>query len=445
MAKRPPAYAVFFDQKAYDRYTLSEEEFKLLEEREKKEKEEKEKAEEDSKKSKKKKEDKKEEPLKLNFDNLDIRKAKLTINSASISDYVLNKDASKVFYLASFEKGYDLWVTEPRTRETKILAKLGGSPSGIEISEDGKSLFLSNNGRLVKVDAESGKVENIAIDGDMVIDAAAEREYMFNHMWRQVTKKFYDPEIHGIDWQMYHDEYAKFLPHINNNYDFQELLSELLGELNASHTGGRYYASGANGDHTASLGLLYDESYMGDGIKISEVISGGPLDNADSKIKAGDVITKINGKTIESDENWNKYLNNIQDKNTLLTIKSGNSTFEETIKPVSLGSIRSLMYKRWVRTMERKTDSLSDGKLGYVHIQGMNDGSFRDVYENALGKNLEKEGLVVDTRFNGGGWLHDDLNTFLSGEEYLKFAPQGEVIKGSNSGVDSGVLIQVCR
>ena len=343
---------------------------------------------------------------------------------------MLNKDASKVFYLASFEKGYDLWVTEPRTRETKILAKMGGSPSGIEISEDGKSLFLSNNGRLVKVDAESGKVENIAINGDMVIDAAAEREYMFNHMWRQVTKKFYDPEIHGIDWQMYHDEYAKFLPHINNNYDFQELLSELLGELNASHTGGRYYASGANGDHTASLGVLYNESYMGDGIKISEVISGGPLDNADSKIKAGDIIIKINGKTIKSDENWNKYLNNIQDKNTLLTIKSGNSTFEETIKPVSVGSERALMYKRWVRTMERKTDSLSNGKLGYVHIQGMNDGSFRDVYENALGKNLEKEGLVVDTRFNGGGWLHDDLNTFLSGEEYLKFAPQGEVIKG---------------
>lgn len=423
-------YAVFFDQKAYDRYTLSEEEFKLLEEREKKEKEEKEKAEEDGKKSKKKKEEKKDEPLKLNFDNLDIRKVKLTINSASISDYVLNKDASKVFYLASFEKGYDLWVTEPRTRETKILAKMGGSPSGIEISEDGKSLFLSNNGRLVKVDAESGKVENIAINGDMVIDAAAEREYMFNHMWRQVTKKFYDPEIHGIDWQMYHDEYAKFLPHINNNYDFQELLSELLGELNASHTGGRYYASGANGDHTASLGVLYDESYMGDGIKISGVISGGPLDNADSKIKAGDIIIKINGKTIKSDENWNKYLNNIQDKNTLLTIKSGNSTFEETIKPVSVGSERALMYKRWVRTMERKTDSLSNGKLGYVHIQGMNDGSFRDVYENALGKNLEKEGLVVDTRFNGGGWLHDDLNTFLSGEEYLKFAPQGEVIKG---------------
>ena len=90
-----------------------------------------------------------------------------------------------------------------------------------EISNDGKTLFLSNDGKLVKVDAEKGDVTNIAISGDMVLDAAAERQYMFNHIWRQVTKKFYDPEIHGIDWKMYHDEYAKFLPYINNNYDFR--------------------------------------------------------------------------------------------------------------------------------------------------------------------------------------------------------------------------------
>lgn len=423
-------YGVFFDQEAYDKYKLSKEEFELLNEKERKDKEEqekKEKEEESKKKKKDKKEDKK--PLELNLENLENRREKLTINSSSISDYVLNNDASKVYYLSSFEKGYDLWVTEPRTRETKILAKLGGSPSGIEISEDDKTLFLSNDGKLVKVDAESGEVTNIGISGDMMVDAEAEREYMFHHMWRQVKKKFYDPEIHGIDWEMYRDEYAKFLPYINNNYDFQQLLSELLGELNASHTGGRYRPDN-DGLSTASLGLLYDEKYTGEGIKISEVIPGGPLDKANSKVKAGDIITAINGEQIEADENWNKYLLNLEDKNTLLTVKRGNSTFEEKLKPISTGAESRLMYKRWVNMMEDMVDSLSGGQLGYLHIQGMNDSSFRDVYENALGKNLDKKALVVDTRFNGGGWLHDDLNTFLSGEEYLKFAPQGNVVKG---------------
>ncbi|MHA6281164.1 S41 family peptidase [Salinimicrobium sp. CAU 1759] len=425
-------YGVFFDQEAYDKYVLSKEEFELLTAKEKKEKEEEEKKakEEEDKKSKKKK-DKAEDKklLKLDLENLEYRKEKLTINSSSISDYVLNKDGSKVYYLASFEKGYDLWVTEPRTRETKILAKMGGSPSGIEISEDDESIFLSNNGKLVKVDAESGEVKNIAIAGDMMVDAEAERKYMFDHMWRQVKKKFYDPNLHGVDWEMYREEYSKFLPYINNNYDYQQLLSELLGELNASHTGGRYRPEN-NGLQTAALGLLFDEKYSGEGIKISEILAGGPLDKAKSRVKAGDVIVKINGEEIAANENWNKYLLGLNDKNTLLTIKRGNSTFDEKVQPFSPGEESQLMYRRWVNMMEEMVDSLSGGELGYLHIRGMNDSSFRDVYESALGKNIDKKALVVDTRFNGGGWLHDDLNTFLSGKEYLKFAPQGNVVKG---------------
>lgn len=429
-------YAVFFDQDAYDRYVLSEDEFKLLEEKEKDEKEKKEKEaeEKDSKKKKKdkdKKEDK-EEPLKLDFDNLDYRMVKLTINSSSISGYALSKDASKLYYMSSFEKGFDLWVTEPRTHETKILAKLGGSPSGIEMSKDGKTLILSNRGRLVKIDADSGKMESVSIAGDMKVNASAERTYIFDHIYRQVKKKFYDPELHGIDWDGYYATYGSFLPYINNNYDFQELLSEFLGELNASHTGGRYYPSG-NGDSTVSLGLLYDETYMGAGIKIAEVLPGGVLDKAADNVKAGDILTAVNGKMITAEENWNKALLNLADKNTLLTFKRGSSSFDVTVKPDPSYVENSLMYRRWIKKMEKMVDSLSGGTLGYVHVQGMNDASFREVFDRTLGKNLDKKALIVDTRFNGGGWLHDDLNTFLTGEKYLEFAPQGHKVKGGES------------
>ncbi|WP_027136930.1 S41 family peptidase [Gaetbulibacter saemankumensis] len=435
-SKEQDIYAVFFDQEAFDIFKLSEEEFKLYKEnKEAQEKDEKDS--EDKKGDKKKKNDKKEdetvEDLKLNLDNLDYRKVKLTINSSKLSGYVLNKDASKLYYLARFEKGYDVWETELRTKKTKILAKLGGSPSGIQISDDDKSLFLSNKGRLVKVDTGSGAITNIQIDADMVLDLSAERNYIFDHAWRQVKKKFYDPNIHGIDWEMYRDAYAEFLPYINNNYDFEYLLSELLGELNASHTGAVYRSKHENADTTASLGLLFDETYTGEGIKVSEVISGGPLDTSENKIEAGAIIEKINGKSIASNDNWNKYLNNIAGKNILLSVVKGNKTFTQTVKPVSKSFESELMYKRWVKIMEERVDKLSQGKLGYVHIRGMNDGSFRDVYENVLGKNLDKEALVVDTRFNGGGWLHDDLNTFLSGDEYLKLAPQGNVLKGGES------------
>lgn len=419
-------YGVFFDQEAYDNYKLSEDEYKLKKAREDDDED----KDDEEKDDDNKKEDKDKEPLDLDLDNLDKRKIKLTINSASISDYVLNEDGSKLYYLASFEKGYDVWVTEPRTHETKILTKLSGSPSGMEISDDGKTLFLSNHGHLVKVDTDEGDKEKIKIDSDMELNRKAERQYIFNHTWQQVKDKFYDPDLHGIDWDNYHKAYGKFLPYINNNYDFQILLSEFLGELNASHTGGRYSPDHDNADHTASLGALYDQNYQGEGIKITEVLKGGPLNKAKSTIEKGDIIKKINDHTIDEGENWNKYLKNRKGKHTLLTVEHNGETIEETIKPVSLSKEHDLMYDRWIDEMEDMTDSLSEGKVGYVHIKGMNDGSYREVYDKVMGKNADKEALVVDTRFNGGGWLHNDLNTFLSGDQYLTFHPQGDTTKG---------------
>lgn len=428
-------YAVFFNKKDYDIYKLSKADYALYKDKEKNT--EKESGEDDKgkNKNKKAKEDKKDtfKDLKLNLKNLDYRKLKLTINSSDISGFVFNDDASKLFYLSSFEKGYDIWVTEPRTKSTRILAKLGGSPSGIEISDDNKSLYVSNRGRLVKVDAANGKVSNISINADMLLDTYGERSYMFEHAWRQVKKKFYDPDIHGIDWDMYYKEYANFLPYINNNYDFSNLLSEMLGELNASHTGARYSHRAANSDRSASLGLLFDETYIGEGIKVSEVLNGGPTDIADNKIIPGSIILKINNQIIANNENWNKYLNNIVGKNILLTVKNSGKVFNQNVKPVSTSLQSELMYRRWVKTMEEKVAKLSNGRLGYIHVKGMNDNSFREVYDKAKGENIDKEALIIDTRFNGGGWLHDDLNTFLSGNEYLKLAPQGNVAKGGES------------
>jgi tricorn protease len=441
-------YAGFLDSDLYDKFKLNKEEYALVKEKEDKEKSEKEKADKEKadkektsktedKKSGKKTGDKKETDTPPSkpvwtpvLDNLENRVVRLTINSSSIADYVISTDGSKIYYLASFEKGYDLWVTEPRTRETKILAKLGGSPSGIEISKDGKSLFVTNRGALVKVD-ETGKISPVAINGEMVLNAEKERTYIYDHICRQVQKKFYDPTLHGLDWKAIKAEYARYLPNIGNNYDFQELLSELLGELNASHTGGRYSPQTQNPDATAALGLLYDESTSGNGLKITEVLEGGPLNKTNSKVKAGSIIEKIDGEAITESSDWAALLNRKDGKNTLLALydPATKTRWEETVKPISFGEEASLMYKRWVKKMEAMVDKLSGGKVGYVHVQGMNDGSFRNTFDAVLGKNFNKEALIVDTRFNGGGWLHDDLYQFLSGKRYLDFAPQGNRLK----------------
>jgi C-terminal processing protease CtpA/Prc len=204
------------------------------------------------------------------------------------------------------------------------------------------------------------------------------------------------------------------------------LLSEFLGELNASHTGGRFAPQVQNGDATASLGLLYDETYDGDGVKVMEVLDGGPFMNAKTKIKKGVVIEKIDGDDIKENMDWNKLLNRKSGKNVLLSLydPETKTRWDETTKPITQQEEQGLLYDRWVRNNRKKVEELSGGKVAYIHVQGMNDASYRTVFEDVLGKAITADALIVDTRFNGGGNLHDELSTFLNGKKYMQMAPQ---------------------
>ncbi len=418
-------YAMFFTQEAFDKYKLDKEEYELNKDDDKKDEKKEEKKEDDKKDDK----EKKIEPIKIEPDGIEDRKARLTIHSSRLNDAILSKDGEKLFYLARFEKGYDLWQTELRSKETKILAKLGASSVGdIVMDKDGKNLFILADGKISQVKIEDSKKEGVNVKGEMVLNEAVERAYLFDHAWRQVVKKFYKIDLHEVDWDFYKKEYARFLPHINNNYDFAEMLSEMLGELNASHTGARYRPKMENADQTAALGLFYDENFKGPGLKIAEVMAKSPVVKSDSKIKAGVVIEKIDGQEITAATNYHSLLNRKSDKNTLLSLfdPASKQRWDEVVKPISLGEESELRYRRWVERCRFLVDSLSEGRIGYVHVRGMDDGSYRTVYEEALGKNANKEAIVVDTRFNGGGWLHDDLATFLNGKEYMTFMPRGQ-------------------
>ncbi|MBT1701608.1 PD40 domain-containing protein, partial [Fulvivirgaceae bacterium PWU4] len=427
-------YGMFFTQNAYDRYRLSEEDYKLLKEKEEKDKDkDKDKKEENTEsadKSKPKPAEKEPELVKIEFTGLEDRKAKLTIHSSLLGDAVMSPDGEKLYYLARFEKGVDLWVTNLRTRETKIITKLGDNGSNLTIDKDGKKLFVLAEGKPVKVEIEPFKKETVQINGEMMLDKQGELSYIFDHAWRQVLKKFYVTDLHGVDWNFYRKEYAKFLPHISNNWEFSEMLSEMLGELNASHTGCRYSPDQKNKDATASLGLIYDENFKGDGLRITSVLAKGPFDRAESKVKKGMVIEKIDNEPIAAGTDFFAYLNRKAGRNTLVSVydPATRTRWDEVVKPVGLGEENELLYKRWVSKRAQQVDSLSKGKIGYIHVRGMNDPSYRTVFEEALGKHANRESLIVDTRSNGGGWLHDDLVTFLGGKKYIDVVPRGQHI-----------------
>ena len=403
-------YAMFFTQDAWDRYRLSEEEYTLL-----KESEEKNKPKADSTKNGQ------VESVALELEDLELRKARLTIHSSSLGDAVLSKDGETLYYLARFERGMNLWSTSLRTRETKMVANLNAGGGSLAWDKEQKSLFLLANGGISKIDPSSGKRENITIRGEMVVDAAAERAYMFEHVWRRTSQTFYTAGYHGVDWDGLKPVYEKYLPHIGNGYEFAEMLSEMLGELNVSHSGARYGASESTDDATASLGIFYDQSYDGVGMRVVEVIKNGPLDQAGMDIEPGMVIEAIDGETIAADADTSRYLNRKAGKRTLVTVLDGNDRRDLVVLPITLGEENGLLYTRWVRRNAQEVERLSNGELGYVHVPGMNDRAYRTAFEEVLGKYANAKGVVVDTRFNGGGDLVADLAMFLSGEKFFDY------------------------
>lgn len=438
-------FLAFLTQDAYDRYRLSPEDYALLKETEDKAKKDAE-ADKDAKPAKGSKQAKKaDEPaaagIAIDFEGIENRIVRLTPNSSAISDAILSKDGEKLYYYAAFESGMDLWKIDLRKHETKLLAKTNSKSPSLQMDKDGNLYALGSDG-MKKIDGKSEALTPIAYTAKMKLDLAAERDYMYGHMAKQIEKKlFWTPMLEerqtqgvkggGCNWAMMVDNYRQFLPHISNNYDYQELLSEILGELNVSHTGGRYYASLPNADNTAQLGLLLKNADQTGGYEVAEMLEGGPFDRATSKVKAGDVIVSINGESVEG-RDLAELLNLRAGKKTLVTFrraaadaKAAAEEWSETVLPISAAQQADLLYDRWVKSRAAEVERLSGGRLGYVHIKGMNDASFRSVYSDILGKYNEKEGIVIDTRYNGGGRLHEDIEILFSGQHYFT-----QVIRG---------------
>jgi tricorn protease len=425
-------FIAFLNQEAYDKFRLTKEEYALLKETEKGKKDDKKdepkKDEKNDKKKDKKggsstgseaaKDEKQKESkaIEVDLEHLQDRVIRLTPMSSNLSGMALSKDGEKLYFMTSFEKGYDLWELDVREKSMKILKKMG--QGGAHLAVNGDNIFLLSGGNLQKVD-KGGKSTPIKFDATMELDLAAEREYMFNHVFLQTEKRFFMKDHHGVDLEMMKKAYQPFLAHINNNYDFSIMLSEILGELNVSHTGSGYRPS-SKGDATAEFGVLLDLDYKGDGLKIAEVVEGGPFDKKSSQVKAGSVIQKIDGVEITKDMDYYPLLNNKSGKTVLVTISDGGKTWDETVKPISHGAMNELLYKRWVKHNEETVTKLSKGRLGYVHIRSMGDASYRDVYSQILGKFNLCDGIVIDTRFNGGGRLHEDIEILFSGEKYLE-------------------------
>lgn len=309
--------------------------------------------------------------------------------------------------------------------EDKVLLN-GKTLYQITWDSKGKSMYvMQRRGMLGKFTPSSKKLETLAFSAKMKMDKPAIRQQVFNDAWRAMNAGFYDPEFHGNDWEALRKKYEARALAASTTQDFRDMFNEMLGQLNASHMG--MYGSDPEDTQRDRTGMLGIEVKIENGQqRITKVLEDSPADREVSKLMVGDIIKSINGEAVTANTNIYALLNGTANERTLLELTNASGeTREVVIRPTT--SVRTELYEAWVKERKALTEKYSNGQLGYIHIRGMNWSSFERFQRELTASGLGKKGIVIDVRFNGGGWTTDMLMTVLNVRQHSYTIPRGAV------------------
>lgn len=372
--------------------------------------------------------------------NLDLEDAYLRVGQPAkmeVKSGAISMTGGSVAFAAANEGKEELWLASASGSSVRKITSDGAKPRQIRWSRrssnslsfrDAKGQF-----RMMRVSAVPGQspkatVAVVPFKAEMVIDAYEEYAEMLEQSWRYLADNFYDEKMHGVDWNKVRERYRPRVKHIAKKEDLYALIYLMLGELNASHLGVSGYKTKPE-ETTAHLGMIFDETYRGRGLKVKEVLKLGPADQRGEPIKPGDLVIGINGKALTSRTNLSEVLNNKEKTlvelavtNRAAALLSEPSKYRRVkIVPTSTSNAYKLFYRRWIDNNAKKVEEMSGGKLGYVHVPSMNESGVRHFVRSLYSDNFKKEGLILDLRFNGGGNTHDQILSYLGSRAHTVF------------------------
>jgi tricorn protease len=351
------------------------------------------------------------------LENLATRTVRLTPFSSRLATFRPTPDGKSVVFAAvsptTGMTGYKLPIGEPGL--APLFTKAPPAADSFATDSAGNLHFLGAAG-IERVNLVTGQVSTIPFTAEVAYDLRGEMKWFFDHVHRMTAQKFYRSDMGGVDWDFYGKSYARHLPSIHRGEDLAELLSEMAGELNASHMGSAYQSPVIGGDETGSLGLYYDHDHAGPGAKIADYLETGPAGRAGSRLRPGAVVLAVDGKEIAADQDIHKFLNRCAGQAVRLSIQpaEGGATVEATVTPQPFVSSLMQAHDRWVRQREIITDRISESRIGYVHIDQMDTANYQKFVTRAFGTYADREALVIDVRFNVGGNLANRLIADLS-------------------------------
>jgi tricorn protease len=389
----------------------------------------------DKKEEKKDKKDSKEKMKDITIDFDDIHKRQVQVTSFVGGEFgqYISKDGKTIYYTTGngsrgdAEVESDLFKISWDGKDKKAITTKNTRPSGITADKDGTKLYMTvSSGSLSSIDLKSDKSSRLSISAKMDIVYKEESNQIFDEAWKAINDGFYDPNFHGQDWEALKKIYKPMALKASTRIDFQNVFNWMLGQINASHMGFRSgeFREDLQRESTGLLGIEVKPKINGS-LEVYAITDGMPANRRASMLQIGDVITSVNGTQLSKSMNAYGLFEGTANEKIYLEVKRGDAIKEIVIRPKR--SNRTENYKAWVNERKRLTEKYSNGKFGYIHIQGMNWQSFEEFERELTAAGLGKQGLVIDVRFNGGGWTTDYLMAVLSVKQHAYTVPRGSV------------------
>ena len=367
--------------------------------------------------------------VKIDFDGLYKRLQQVTSYTGNESDLAFNMEGDQIYYTIGgagrqdFKIDRDLYKIKWDGSKRETIISGNKSPNSLTLSDEGDFVYTNTKGgKIVRVKTKDDKTETLSVSSQVNINYQEERSQIFEEGWRALGAGFYDPKFHGQNWDSLKIKYRPIALKASTKEDFQYVYNLMLGQLNASHMG-LYRGENQKQTQSQKTGFLGIEGEdRSGGFVIKSVLPGSPASRIESALKVGDVITSVNQEKVEG-KNFYAMLTDKSNNPVLLNVANDGSSREVVIWPTS--SLSTQLYDAWVEDRRKLTDEYSNGRLGYLHIRGMNWSSFERFERELMAAGYGKEGIVIDVRFNGGGWTTDFLMAVLNVKQHAYTIPRG--------------------
>jgi tricorn protease len=382
-------------------------------------------------------------PLKLDLDGIEHRAIQLTKDGvapaagggrggtaprgpggAGISTYFLSADGRTIYFVSSDDKGRGLFAIGIDGKDRRRLTD--GAFQGLTPTQDRRKVFYAQDGDLYQMEMTGQyRKTKVPFTLNVTVDKRAEWTEILDECWRVMKYRFYDEKMHGYDWAAIKAKYEPLLKYVGENQDVYDLANEMIGEISASHTG-------VSGPPSQEMPALYAPRQLGfelaaanGAYRISHVYRDGPADKEWLGLKEGDYVLAIDGHPVKAGDNYWQILNGAI--NDYVPVKVASTPSDPNAREVRIKTVASLgdiKYEEWVQKNREFVDKESGGKIAYVHIRAMDAPSLAK-FENDIDEFWNKQGIVVDIRYNGGGNIDQELLDILERKPYEYWNQRG--------------------